>query len=271
MLAIYEYIDPAEYLTDALEEKKEKNPAFSLRSWAQQLGMKSHGPLHAMLKGQRNIPKKYIPLIIKSLKLQGKEAKFFELLVDLSRAKSMEEKELYRERLQALSPKELREVSDIEAYKYITEPLHIIIAEMTELKVFKNSLGWIKMRLRPHLNLKDAEEIVERLINLEILKKEGHKLKKQIQHIYTSKEVMNKAVQLYHKKMGALAIEQISEQSIDQREFNAISFNIKKKDLPKIKEFIREFSDQMVQNFEASSGQGEETYHLNVQFFSLTK
>lgn len=210
-------------------------------------------------------------MIIKSLKLSAKEAKFFELLVDYSRPKSIEEKDFYHEKLQALSPKELREVNDIEAYKYITEPLHIIIAEMAELNVFKNSVGWIKGRLRPHINLKDAEEIIERLINLEILKKEGNKLKKQIQHIYTSKEVMSKAVQLYHKKMGALAIEQISEQSIDEREFNAISFNIKKKDLPKIKEFIREFSDQMVQNFEAKSGEGEETYHLNVQFFSLTK
>lgn len=51
----------------------------------------------------------------------------------------------------------------------------------------------------------------------------------------------------------------------------SLSFNIKKKDLPKIKEYIREFSDQMVQNYEAKSGEGEETYHLNVQFFSLTK
>ena len=82
---------------------------------------------------------------------------------------------------------------------------------------------------------------------------------------------MRKAVQLYHKKMGTLAIEQISEQHIDDREYNAISFNINKKDLPKIKEYIREFSDQMVQEFEAKSKEGEETYHLNVQFFSLTK
>jgi hypothetical protein len=76
-------------------------------------------------------------LIIKSLKRLAKEAKFFELLVDYSRAKSIEEKKFYHEKLQALSPKELREVNDIEAYKYITEPLHIIIAEMAELNVLK--------------------------------------------------------------------------------------------------------------------------------------
>ena len=85
----------------------------------------------------------------------------------------MEEKDLYLDRLKALSPKELREVDDIEAYKYITEPLHIIIAEMAELKTFKGAVGWIKGRLRPHINLKDAEDILERLINLGILKKKG--------------------------------------------------------------------------------------------------
>lgn len=271
MLSIFEYIDVAKFLEDALEDKKSRNQSFSIRAWANQLGMKSHGPLYAMMKKKRNIPKKFVPLLINNLKLSGKEAKFFELLVDLSRAKGVEEREYYLEKLQALSPKELREVNDIEAYKYITEPLHIIIAEMTELKDFKNSLGWIKSRLRAGINLKEIESIIERLISLGILKKEGHKLKKQVQHIYTAKEVMNKAVQEYHKRMGMHAIEEISKQDVEKREYNAISFNIHPKDLPKIKEQIREFSDQLVQNFEAKSGKGEETYHLNVQFFSLTK
>lgn len=271
MLSIYEYIDVSKFLEDALEDKKARNASFSIRSWAHQLGMKSHGPLYAMMKKKRNIPKKFVPILIKNLKLNGKEAKFFELLVDLSRSKSVEEKDFYLEKLQALSPKELREVSDIEAYKYITEPLHIIIAEMTELSEFKNSVGWIKQRLRPNVNMKDIESIIERLINLGILKKEGKNLKKQVQHIYTAKEVMSKAVQEYHKRMGALAIEEVSKQDITEREFNAISFNIDPKDLPKIKEQIREFSDQLVQNYESKSKKGKETYHLNVQFFSLTK
>jgi uncharacterized protein (TIGR02147 family) len=270
MLPIFDYIEVAKYLTHAFEVKKEINPSFSLRSWALYLGMKSHGPLHSMMKGERAIPKKYVPLLIKSLKLQGKEANFFELLVDLSRAKSIEERELYLERLQKLSPRPLREVNDIEAYKYITEPLHIIIAELTQLKGFKNSLGWIKQKLRPAISLKDIEEILERLIHLGILEKSQGKLIKKVQHIYTAKEVMSKAVQLYHKKMGTLAIEQIPLQTIDEREFNAISFNINPKDLPAIKDFIRQFSNDMVMRFEASESKGEATYHLNIQFFSLT-
>lgn len=271
MISVFHYLDPATFLADSLEEKRLKNPSFSLRSWAIALGMKSHGPLHAMIKGQRSIPKKYIPLLIKSLSQTGNEAKFFELLIDLQKAKTNQEKEYYLEMLKDLSPKKMREVTDIETYKYITEPLHIIISEMTQLKNFKNSLAWIKLRLRAQANLKEIEEIIHRLENLGILESIKGKLVKKVAHIYTAKEVMSEAVQLYHKKMGALAIEQISEQAIDAREFNAISFNIKKQDLPKIKKAIREFSDEFVQNFEAKSGEGEETYHLNIQFFSLTK
>jgi len=271
MLSIFDYIDISVFLFDSLKEKKKINENFSIRAWAMQLGMKSHGPLYAMMKGKRSIPKKFVPILIKNLKLGNKEAKFFELLVDLSRSKSVEEKEYYLEKLKSLSPKQLREVSDIEAYKYITEPLHIIIAEMVELEEFKDSLGWIKNRLRINVNLRDIEEILERLISLGILKREGSSFKKQVQHIYTAQEVMNKAVQEYHKKMGALAIEQVSQQDIMAREFNAISFNINPKSMPKIKEQIREFSDQLVQNFESKSKKGKETYHLNVQFFGLTK
>lgn len=262
-------MSPSEFLKDALDEKKKRNPSFSLRSWANSLGMKSHGPLHAMLAGQRSIPKKYIPLFIQSLKLDKKEAKYFEILVDIQRAKSIKEKELYMERLTQLSPKKLREVSDIEAYKYITDPLHIIVAEMTALPKFKNSLVWIKNHLRAKVNITELSDVIERLLKLEVLKKEKSRLIKQVQHIYTSSEIMSRAVQEYHKKMSKMAINEISNQSIEQREFNAISFNIKTEDLPKLKEAIRDFSDQLIQDFE--SDEADETYHLNIQLFSLTK
>ena len=271
MLSIFSYNDPSKYLTDAFEEKRQKNPAFSLRSWALQLGMKSHGPLHAMLRGQRSIPKKYVPLLIKSFKMEKKEASFFEILVDLQRAKSIEEKEMYLERLKALGPKEVREVSEIEAYKFISEPLHGFILEMTQLKDFKSTLGWIKSKLRPSMNLKLGEEILARLESLEVLKMIDGKYEKQLKHIYTAKDVMNKAAQEYHQKLCALASEQIESQPIENREYNGVTFNIKRKDLPKIKESLRELADQIIQDYEAPAGEGEETYQLNLHFFSLTK
>lgn len=271
MLSIFNYIEPASFLNDVFEEKRKTNPLFSLRSWAKQLGMKSHGPLHAMLNGQRAIPKKYIPKLLSSLKLNAKEIKYFEALIDFSRAKNMEEKEFYHQRLQSLSPKELREVEDLVAYKYHVDPLHHIIGEMTELKDFKDSLPWIKSHMRINPNMLEIEEALNRLLSLGVLKRDNGKLQKQIQHIYTKNDIMDKAIQQYHMRMGQIAIDQIEKQPVEEREFSGVTFNIHKKDLPKIKEALREFSDQLIQSFEAKSKEGEETYHLNLHFFSLTK
>jgi uncharacterized protein (TIGR02147 family) len=271
MLSIYNYQDPAKYLSDAFEQKRLKNPAFSLRSWAMQLGMKSHGPLHAMLKGQRNIPKKYVPLLIKSFKMEKKEANYFEALIDLQRSKSIEEKEMYSERLKAMGPKETREVSEVEAYKFFSEPMHGFILELSQQKGFKSTLGYIKSKLVQNTNLKSIEDILARLESLGLLVKEGNKLVKKVQHIYTTKDVMNLAVREYHKKLCHLASEQIETQSVETREYNGVCFNIKKSDIPKIKKSLRELSDQIIQEYEMSDGEGDETYQLNVHFFALTK
>jgi len=268
---IFEYIDISQYLSDCLKYKKQENTMFSLRAWASRLGMKSHGPLHAMLTGKRKIPKKYIPLLIKDLKLTKKQSSYFELLIDYQRSKGETEKEFYFNKLNKISPSNLRETNDIEAYKYLTDPLHIIISEMTQLKNYQHKIGWIKNHLRFNASLKDIEQVLHRLIDLNVLEIKNNRVKKTVQHIYTQKEKLSKAVQIYHQKMSQASINAIEKQAISQREFNAVSFNINNKDLDKIKEDIAQFCDQLVQNYESKPHEGDETYHLNVQLFSLSK
>lgn len=271
MINIYDYVEPSQFLKDHLKNKKKLNSAFSLRSWAKLLGMKSHGPLHAILNQQRGIPKKLVPPLIQSLKLNKKDAKYFEALVDFQRSKTIEEKDFYRERLEKLSPTPLRELNDLEAYKYITDPVQIVLAEMTQLKNFQNNPAWIKKHFRLSLNLRDIEIIIERLLKLGVVEEHGDKLLKRVEHIYTKFDVLSDTIQNYHKICSQMAIDEISKQDLLEREFNAIAFNIKKKDLPKMKEAMRDFINQLVEEYEAPSHKGDETYQLNLQFFSLTK
>jgi len=271
MINIYDYLEPADYLKDKLAEIKKNNAGFSLRAWAKHLGMKSHGPLHAILNKQRNIPKKLVPVLIKSLKLDKKAEKYFEVLVDFQRSKTPTEKDFYLERLQQLSPKPLREINDLEAYKYITDPIHIIIAELTQLKNFQDNPVWIKQHFRLNQNLREIEIILNRLKSLGVIEKKGEKINKPVQHIYTKFEIESSDIQNYHKTCSHMAIDQISKQDISEKEFNAIAFNIKKKDIPKMKEQIREFINNLVDEYEAKPHQGDETYQLNLQLFSLSK
>lgn len=271
MISIYEYLDATDFINDKFNELKASRPAFSLRAWSKHLGMKSHGPLHAILKKQRNIPKKLVPGLIKTLKLTKQEGQFLESLVDFQRAKTGDEKEFYKEKLNQLAPRPLREINDLEAYKIITDPFHILLAEMTQLKSFDDNPAWIKSHLRPNLNMRDIEVMMERLRKIGVVEKKGSRYIKPVEHIYTKLEIESTVIQEYHKTCSKLAMEEISKQSVDAREFNAIAFNIQKKDLPQIKEKLREFINSLVDEFESSPGKGDETYQLNMNLFSLTK
>lgn len=271
MQDIYSYIDARDYLKDFLALKKRSSSSFSLRAWAKQLGMKSHAPLHDILNKKRNIPKSLVPELLKSIKLVGREKEYFEVLIDYQRAKSGEQKKIYKEKLERISPVELRTINDIDAYKYITDPLHIILAEMTQLKSYNPSSLWIKQSLRETKNLKEIEDIIKRLKQLKVIEEKEEKTIKHPEHIYTEIEIESSVIQSYHKECMQMAIEQISKQTVQNKEYNSLCFNIKKTQLPKIKEELRKFVNQMINDFEAPAHEGDESYQLNLQFFSLTK
>jgi uncharacterized protein (TIGR02147 family) len=113
-----------------------------------------------------------------------------------------------------------------------------------------------------------VEETLERLVSLEVLKKVGSNYERQSKHISSTVDTMNKAVQEHHKKVLELAINQLEKQAVEDREYNGVTLNIRKKDISKIKLSLRELVDQVIQEFEAPAGEGEDTYQLNMQFFS---
>lgn len=271
MLNIYDYINPADFLMKHLEEKKSVNSHFSLRSWALQMGFKSHGPLHHMLSGRRNIPKKYIPFFIQSLKLKTKEAKYFETMIDFQRAKDSNEKEMYYDRLKEIAPGKIKDAVEVESFKYISNPLHYFILEMTELKNFKYNLGWIKQHLYLDVTLKEIEDVINRLLLLGFLEEQNGNLSKTQKLFSTKADFVNEGVQEYHKNVGLAAISQIKKQSVNERDFSSFSFNIKNEDLPEIKETLKEFTFNLMKQYEAKSKEGDETYHLNLHFFGVSK
>ena len=169
MLEIFKYSSPYTYLKDACEEKKKINPSFSIRSWARNLGLKSHASLNQMLQGKRSIPKKHIPNFIKSLNLSTNEAIFFETLVSLGNAKNLNEKEFYYSKLKSISPKKAPQLNmlQIESFKYLKEPIHTIILEMSDLKDFDPDPKWIKKRLNFDISLNEISDATDRLLGSE--------------------------------------------------------------------------------------------------------
>ena len=243
-----------------------------MRAWSRQLGFANNAPLSLMLAGKRHIPKKYIPNLISSLELAPDEGLYFETLVELERASGIREKSFYEERLQSLSPKKSVTFHEIESFKYLGNPLHMIILEMTDLQDFKADVEWIQNQLMIKATIQEIKDVLERLTTLKLLTQDskGRWIKTQ-KHLTNRPDVADQGSREYHHNVSVLASEQVKIQDVLVREFNGYSINIKKGDVPKAKEAIREFIKNFATNIEAPPGTGDATYQLNVQFFGTTK
>ncbi len=268
----YLYLNVADLLHDKFKAKKRVNPAFSIRAWANQLGLKSHGPLQQILAGKRSLPKKYIPVITKSLGLDVGESLYFETLVDFDRAKTQEEKELYFARLKHLRPnKRDVKILEIENFKFFENPLHSIFRTLMERADFKFDPVWVQSVLNFKVSLIEIEEVINRLKDLDLLEVKSGKAIKKYRSVHNKIDVPNKAVEVFHEKMCKLAAVQVSKQDLQTREYNSFSFNINKEKLVQAKIRLREFSQEFIEEFEDDSFSSTDTYQLNLQLFSLTK
>ncbi|MBL7664757.1 MAG: TIGR02147 family protein [Bacteriovoracaceae bacterium] len=271
MLSIYHYTQPNLFLRAAWEEKKKKNSAFSLRGWARQMGLRSHTPLQLIIKGDRQVPKKYIPFFIQSLNLDASESLYFETLTNYSRSKNDFEKNFYFSRLQKLGAKRPLETIEFQHYEFLRDPLNIAILEMISLPNFQEDPAWIVSQLFFTSNVQDVKNSINRLIELGLMdRNETGKLVRSYQHVSSPHDIRQFAVKEYHKGISELAIKAVYEQDVEEREFNGYAFNIKKADLARAKKMIREFGQSFVREFEVTED-ADAVYQFNIQFFNLLK
>lgn len=270
-MEVFAYSKTKEILNQKFLEKKSRNSSFSIRAWAMQMGFNSHGSLQQILAGKRTVPKKYIPTIVNSLGLTRDEAIYFETLVDYEKAKSEQQKEIYRKRLKNLKPNEdIIHMFEFENYKYFENPLHSHIRTMIERSDFINDPDWIKQQLRNDTNVEEINNVISRLKKLGFITEKNGKLYKTYKHVKNKTDIPSDAVVKYHQTMSMQAAEAVFNQDLETREFNSFCMNIKENKINDAKKKIRNFIKEFIDEFEAENLTSKETYQLNLQLFSLT-
>src|SRR5688572_7095633 len=96
---IYNYSEPRGFLRDTLGHKCSKNPSFSVRAWARQMGLKTHSSLVFLLNGQRKIRPQHLQFLLKGLNLSKDEEKYFSGLVQFHNSTSPIEQEYFESQL----------------------------------------------------------------------------------------------------------------------------------------------------------------------------
>jgi uncharacterized protein (TIGR02147 family) len=250
-------------LREELEKRCERNPRYSLRSFARDLGL-APARLSDVLRGRYGISRVAAETLAKKLGWNAEERAYFSDLVESEHARSKIRRESAAERLQSLS--QTYQQLSVDGYQVVADWYHYAILELTITKTFQSDLAWIAKTLGISEHIVTAA--VERLKRLELLEDKNGKLVPTDAFTASPDGIPSESIKKNHQQILEKAITAIREQTVEERDFSNMVLAVSKQDLPRAKEMIKRFRRE----FDAEFGKAatkDEVYCLGVQFFRL--
>ncbi len=252
------------YFTEAYENRSLRNPSYSLRALARDLGM-GVSTLNELLKGKYGISKRRIEQVAQALELSAGQAEHFADLVAKEHARNPQDREAAARRVQERLQSSVQSIT-LDGFRAISDWHHLALLELISLPNFTNDTAWMSQRLGvSELTIVEALDRLERLALIERLKG-GIRLTEDFSAIGT--DTPSQAIRKFHRQILEKALVALETQTIEERESSSTVFAINKEDLPKAKkkllQFRREFSRLL-----STSPKKNNVYCLSIQFFNL--
>ncbi len=271
MISIYNYNDPVDYLNAYFNAKESLNPLFSLKSFANEIGLNSAASIIDVLRRKKKISPKLSKLIAENTNIDPSERMYFEALVSKSKAQNEENIKMYD-----LIMSELRPTNTDKNPTFRTSSLNIFshwiymaIFAMNDLKDFKLTAENIKNKLRENIEIEVIEKALFQLFEHKILIKEADgTIKSQFFRVTTHSDKAHNSARKYFEMVCDLA-KDAYDVSLEKREYNSFSFSIADEDIPLAKEIIRKCRaslGNLSENKEATN-----VYQANLMLFPLTE
>lgn len=243
-------------LQEALTSAKTRNPSFSLRAFAQRLGV-SPSSLSEILNGKRRVSRKLAERVTDRLCLPPAER---EALLNLFVAENQSGET-------AGASKVYTQLS-ADQFHIVSEWYHFAIVSLAETQGFRGRAGWIARRLG--IKLSEAQTALERLTRLGLLEQDARgELVPTGKQFSSPDDIQNLALRRAHTKNLELAQASLENDPVAHRDFTAVTMAVDARRLPIAKQMIREFQDRLSAFLEA--GEKNEVYKISVQLFPLTQ
>lgn len=255
------------YLQDALAQRCAKNPNYSMRAFAKQVGI-SPSHLSRVMNGKKDISPIAALRIANHLKLKPADMENFLDLVGWETSEG-HTKELIAGRLEARSKELKRKTLRLEAFRLIADWYHLPLLELAGARGFKSDSRWIAAKLG--ISVAEAKSAVNLLVSLKLLAQDekGKLTRVDGASVETPDDITSVAVRKHHEQMSLKAASAVHEQDTHEREFQSLQFPFDEKKIKRLKEMVREFSQKIEKEFKSS--QATEIYQMNLQFFRLTR
>lgn len=244
-----EITNPRLLLQAELTRRIQHNPRYSLRRFAQALGM-SHTVLSLVLSGKRPLSKK----------AAGKVSDFFGL------------NPTQRERLvshRKSPPLEPASVLSLDTFAVVSDWYHFAILSLLEIPKSRFTPRWIASRLG--ISEIEAKGAVERLLRLGLVEKNPEGEWRQAgKPIRFDNRQSTAATRKFHSQILARAQDSLEHDPFEAREFSSVTFALDSAQLSHARDRIKAFSRELMRELE-SRGNPKQVYNLSIQIFPLSK
>jgi uncharacterized protein (TIGR02147 family) len=251
-------------LRDEYSARRARNPSYSLRAFARDIGIASSRVSDCLLKRQ-GLSVRVASQISRRLKFNPARTELFCTLVEAEHGRSEASRAAARLRLRKFESDPDFQLND-EIFKVVSEWQHFAIIELLRVKGAKCDEKWIAKRLK--LTVVEARFAIQRLLKVGLLKIESDGLVPTHQFIASPNEIPSDAIRKYHDAILIKAHQALHEQPVETRDFSAVNVVVSADQLGEAKKRIRDFRREFVKKVEEGAP-GEKVYNLSIQFFSI--
>lgn len=241
-------------LTEEYLQRKNRNPMYSLRAFARDLGV-SKTSLSDLFTRKRKLSRSNVMKVIEKLSMPPTKR---ELLFS----------ELKRKPLKSSNEDEISKVMlEEDVFRLISDWYYIAILNLIKTKYNKANPALVAAKLG--ISKLEAETAIERLLRLKLIEEKNGRYVRTSLPITTSRDIPSAAIRKYHRDNLKLAELSLDNDEVNLREFSSMTMAIDPSKLPMAKDLLMKTKRKIEKILE--SGIPTEVYTLTFQLFPLTK
>lgn len=252
-------------LIDELESRRQRNPRYSLRAFARDLGLPAD-QLSAILKRRYGLSGARAERVAGKLGLGEAETLVFRTMVEASHARSPTQRAAARRTL-AASTKSVG-VLELDAFKVVAEWHHFAILELADLDGGLLDEKTIAPRLK--IGKRAASAAVLRLVRLGLLARDTCALRATSGQTFAPIGVSDRSKRRFLGQLGQKALQALEEQASEDRDFASDMLSIGAGDIEELRALVRTFRRGLAALAD-KPGKKDRVLCVNVQAFEIAR
>ena len=270
-LDIYGYSDWQLYLRDWIEWRRLTDSSVSLQSIATRLGLKAKSHLHRLLNapGKTLAPHLVEPLA-KTMDLGKSEAEFWESMVMMARARTLDERNKHYLRMHKLSSARKTVDVRVDQSEYFSTWYLPVLREAVMLEGWNGDFARLARWFDPVITETQAKRGVELMTRLGLLRQDELGRIHQVDPVLNTRTHTEElAVANFQREMLHLGERALQLTTPDLREVSTVTFSIPRTALPRMQQLMRQFLETLARETLAVPGTHDSVFQLNLQCYPI--